>query len=65
MGTSDLLKRDTEQSERKCAKAVNEHLTSGISCRRKWRSLCESKGCDTFDCQLHAFVRRQRTVARM
>jgi hypothetical protein len=31
-----------------------------MSGKRKWRSLCVCKGCDTFDCQLHAFVRRRR-----
>jgi hypothetical protein len=54
------LRHDAQQSEKKCAKAVNEHLTSSMSCKQKWRSLCACKGCDTFDCQLHAFVRRRR-----
>jgi len=37
-------------------------LTTGISCRQKRPGLCSSscKGQDAFDCQLHAFVRRNR-----
>lgn len=45
--------------------AIRPHsrcITSGMSCREKWRDPCSSscKGSDTFDCQLHPIVRRRR-----
>jgi hypothetical protein len=55
----ELLRSDARQNERKCAKTVKEHLTSGMSRREKRQTLCSSscKGYDAFDCRLDSLVR--------
>jgi hypothetical protein len=60
-----LSRRNTSESLAGSMHSSSRRLTSSMSCKQKWRSLCVCKGCDTFDCQLHAFVRRQRDSAPM
>ena len=59
------LGRSHERRSDGCILATRSQcrLTSSMSCKQKWRSLCVCKGCDAFDCQLHAFVRRHRAIA--